>query len=207
MVARTPARSTPYHKTYGPTPHTTPTQCVPRTQGRAPRRSRAPPSADERDSTAVFVHRRARVRCTAVAHHHSPLVWTSVPHTTKNHTAAKTQNWRKRNDSCARLVSALGVMGASVAGTAHLGDLALGELVMPASATRGDTAGAGSIMVCCPALAPKAFVCHSVQSPKIGGLKKHPPSFKTKVAEQRLNVSVVTHICLDCVLVLVGRCG
>ena len=30
---------------------------------------------------------------------------------------------------------------------AHLGDLALGELVIPASATRGDTAAGGSIMV------------------------------------------------------------
>jgi hypothetical protein len=82
-----------------------------------------------------------------------------------------------------------------VAGTAHLGDLALGELVMPASATRGDTAGAGSIMVCCPALAPKAFVCHSVQfTQNWRAKKKTPPFFQNKSCKIKVESVVNEHL-------------
>jgi hypothetical protein len=53
--------------------------------------------------------------------------------------------------------------------------LALGELVMPASATRGDTAGAGSIMVCCPALAQRRSCVTASNSPKNWRAKKNTP--------------------------------
>jgi hypothetical protein len=85
-----------------------------------------------------------------------------------------------------------------VAGTAHLGDLALGELVMPASATRGDTAGAGSIMVCCPALAQRRSCVTASNSPKIGGLKKTPPFFQNKSCKTKVErfIQLSTRICL-----------